>query len=259
MAQIVHIEKTEGYAVVTIANPPMNVISNQVFKELDNAFGELGEDSGVNAVILTGQGENVFAAGADIKEFPHLIGQPALKAKFMETHEILNRIERFEKPVIAMLNGLTFGGGCEVALCSDIRIAEEHAQIGLPEITLGLFPGGGGTQRLPRLVGESKAKELMFTGRAVSAGEAEKIGLVNKVVPKGQGMEAARKMAARIGGFSLPALSRIKKAVGEGMELTVGQGVELEAALFEEVFQTADVREGVQAFIEKRTPQFQNR
>ncbi|HSP22593.1 MAG TPA: enoyl-CoA hydratase [Planococcus sp. (in: firmicutes)] len=259
MAQIVHIEKAEGYAVVTIANPPMNVISSQVFKELDNAFGELGEDASVNAVILTGQGENVFAAGADIKEFPYLIGQPALKAKFMETHEILNRLERFEKPVIALLNGLTFGGGCELALCCDIRIAEDHAQIGLPEITLGLFPGGGGTQRLPRLVGEAKAKELMFTGQAVSAGEAEKIGLVNKVVTKGRGMEAARKMAARIGGFSLPALSRIKKAVGEGMELTVGQGVELEAALFEEVFQTADVREGVQAFIEKRTPQFQNK
>lgn len=259
MAQLVHIEKAQGYAVVTIANPPMNVISSQVFKELDEAFGELGEDAGVNAVILTGQGENVFAAGADIKEFPNLIGQPALKGKFMETHEILNRIERFEKPVIAMLNGLTFGGGCEVALCCDIRIAEDHAQIGLPEITLGLFPGGGGTQRLPRLVGEAKAKELMFTGQAVSAAEAEKIGLVNKVVPKGQGMEAARKMAQRIGGFSLPALSRIKKAVGEGMELTVGQGVELEAGLFEEVFQTADVREGVQAFIDKRTPQFQNK
>lgn len=259
MGQIVHIEKAEGYAVVTIANPPMNVISNQVFKELDNAFGELGEGTGVNAVILTGQGENVFAAGADIKEFPHLIGQPALQAKFMETHEILNRLERFEKPVIALLNGLTFGGGCELALCCDIRIAEDHAQIGLPEITLGLFPGGGGTQRLPRLIGEAKAKELMFTGQAVSAAEAEKIGLVNKVVPKGQGMEAARKMAARIGGFSLPALSRIKKAVGEGMELPIGQAVELEAALFEEVFQTADVREGVQAFIEKRTPQFQNK
>lgn len=259
MRQLVHIEKAERYAIVTIANPPMNVISSQVFKELDGAFAELREDAAVNVVILTGQGENVFAAGADIKEFPGLIGQSELKAQFMETHDILIRMERFEKPVIAMLNGLTFGGGCELALCCDIRIAEDHAQIGLPEITLGLFPGGGGTQRLPRLVGEAKAKELMFTGQAISAAEAEKIGLINKVSPKGSGMEAAKKMAARIGSFSLPALSRIKQAVGEGMEMTIGQGVELEAALFEEVFQTADVREGVQAFVEKRTPQFRNR
>lgn len=259
MAQLVHIEKVERYAVVTIANPPMNVISSQVFKELDRAFAELKEDTEVNAVILTGQGENVFAAGADIKEFPSLIGQSGLKAKFMETHAILTRIERFEKPVIAMLNGLTFDGGCELTLCCDIRIAEDHAQIGLPEITLGLFPGGGGTQRLPRLIGEAKAKELMFTGQAITATEAEKIGLVNKVVPQGSGMAAAKKMAARIGSFSLPALSRIKQAVGEGMEGTVGQGVELEAGLFEEVFQTADVREGVQAFVEKRTPQFRNK
>ncbi len=259
MRQLVHIEKRERFAIITIANPPMNVISSQVFKELDEVFSELKEDAEVNAVILTGQGENVFAAGADIKEFPSLIGQLGLKAKFMETHDILTRIERFDKPVIAMLNGLTFGGGCELALCCDIRIAEDHAQIGLPEITLGLFPGGGGTQRLPRLIGEAKAKELMFTGQAISATEAEKIGLVNKVAPKGSGMEAAKKMAARIGSFSLPALSRIKQAVGEGMEGTVGQGVQLEAALFEEVFQTADVREGVQAFVEKRTPQFRNR
>ncbi len=259
MGQLVHIEKKDRFAVITIANPPMNVISSQVFKELDEVFSKLKEDAEVNVVILTGQGENVFAAGADIKEFPHLIGQSGLKAKFMETHDILTRIERFEKPVIAMLNGLTFGGGCELTLCCDIRIAEDHAQIGLPEITLGLFPGGGGTQRLPRLIGEAKAKELMFTGQAISATEAERIGLVNKVVPKGSGMEAAEKMAARIGSFSLPALSRIKQAVGAGMEGTVGQGVELEAELFEEVFQTADVREGVQAFVEKRTPQFRNK
>lgn len=259
MTQVVHTETQDGYAVVTINNPPMNVISSQVFKELDQAFGELKEDSAVNAVIVTGQGDKVFAAGADIKEFPQLIGQPGLKANFLETHAILNRIDNFEKPVIAMLNGLTFGGGCEVALCCDIRIAEEHAQIGLPEITLGLFPGGGGTQRLPRLVGEAKAKELMFTGEAVTAAEAEKIGLVNRVVASGEGMEAARKMAKRIGRFSLPALSRIKRAVDEGLELTIEQGTELEAGLFEEVFQTEDVQEGVKAFIEKRKPAFQNK
>lgn len=259
MTQVVHTETQDGYAIVTINNPPMNVISSQVFKELDQAFNELKKDESVNAVIVTGEGDKVFAAGADIKEFPQLIGQKDLKANFLETHAILNRIDNFEKPVIAMLNGMTFGGGCEVALCCDIRIAEEHAQIGLPEITLGLFPGGGGTQRLPRLIGEAKAKELMFTGEAVSAAEAERIGLVNRVAATGEGMESARKMAKRIGRFSLPALSRIKRAVDEGLEMSIEQGTEFEAGLFEEVFQTADVQEGVQAFMEKRKPVFQNR
>lgn len=259
MTQVVHTETQDGYAIVTINNPPMNVISSQVFKELDQTFNELKKDESVNAVIVTGQGDKVFAAGADIKEFPQLIGQKNLKANFLETHAILNRIDNFEKPVIAMLNGMTFGGGCEVALCCDIRIAEEHAQVGLPEITLGLFPGGGGTQRLPRLVGEAKAKELMFTGEAVSAAEAERIGLVNKVTATGEGMESARKMAKRIGRFSLPALSRIKRAVDEGMEMNIEKGTELEAGLFEEVFQTEDVQEGVKAFIEKRKPVFQNK
>ncbi|MDN7246728.1 enoyl-CoA hydratase/isomerase family protein [Planococcus shenhongbingii] len=259
MTQLLNIEKIDHYAVITINNPPMNVISNGVFKELDKAFQELGNDEKVNAVIITGQGEKIFAAGADIKEFPQLIGKQGIKKEFLETHAVLNRIDHFEKPVIAMLNGLTLGGGFEVALCCDIRIAEEHAQIGLPEITLGLFPGGGGTQRLPRLVGEAKAKELMFTGEAVSAVEAERIGLVNKVAASGEGLETARKMANRIGRFSLPALSRIKKAVDQGLELPLDQGIDLEAELFEEVFQTEDVQEGVKAFIEKRKPAFQNR
>jgi len=158
-----------------------------------------------------------------------------------------------------VLNGLTFGGGCELALACDIRIAEEHAQIGLPEIKLGLFPGGGGTQRLPRLVGEAKAKELMFTGDPISAQEAEKIRLVNRVVPSGEGLNSAKELAKRISRHSLQALSRIKKSVDEGMNHSLTEGIELEAALFAEVFQTEDIKEGVQAFIEKRKPVFQHR
>ena len=259
MTPVLQVEKTDGYAVITINNPPMNVISNQVFKELDEVFLNLKEDADVNAVILTGQGEKVFAAGADIKEFPLLIGQSGIQETFLETHAILHRIDQFEKPVIAMLNGLTLGGGCELVLCCDIRIAEEHVQIGLPEITLGLFPGGGGTQRLPRLIGEARAKEMMFTGEPVTAEKAEKIGLVNRVTASGEGMETARKMAKRMGRFSLPALSFIKQAVDRGLELPLGEGTDLEAVLFEEVFQTADAKEGVKAFIEKRKPAFQNK
>jgi enoyl-CoA hydratase len=159
MTTALNVEKMDGYAVVTIHNPPMNVISNGVFNELDGVFEELGTDPEVGAVIVTGHGDKVFAAGADIKEFPQLIGQDGLKEKFLKTHGILNRIDAFEKPVIAMLNGLTLGGGCEVALCCDIRIAEEHARIGLPEITLGLFPGGGGTHRLGQQSGGQRRRD----------------------------------------------------------------------------------------------------
>lgn len=259
MTAVLQVEKTEGYAIITIDNPPMNVISNQVFKELDEVFAGLGADEEVNAVILTGQGEKVFAAGADIKEFPLLIGQTGIQETFLETHAILHRIDQFEKPVIAMLNGLTLGGGCELVLCCDIRIAEEHVQIGLPEITLGLFPGGGGTQRLPRLIGEARAKEMMFTGEPVTAEKAERIGLVNRVVPSGEGMEIAKKMAKRFGRSSMPALRFIKQAVDKGLELPLEEGTNLEAAYFEKVFQTEDAKEGVRAFIEKRKPAFQNK
>ncbi|AQQ51970.1 enoyl-CoA hydratase [Planococcus lenghuensis] len=259
MADHVHSEKRNGYAVITLSNPPMNVLSQRVFKELDETFSKLGQDPEVTAVVLTAAGDRAFVAGADIKEFPELIGKSGLKQGLMETHAILNKIDAFEKPVIAALNGLTLGGGTELALCCDIRIADAAVQIGLPEITLGLFPGGGGTQRLPRLVGEAKAKELMFTGIPVDAAEAASIGLVNFVVPTGDVLKAAEKMAARISGFSLPALSRIKQAVDEGLALSLGEGIEREAALFEEVFQTEDIQEGVRAFIEKRKPAFRNK
>jgi enoyl-CoA hydratase len=177
-------------------------------------------------------------------------------ASVMGSHEILNQIDQFNKPTIAVLNGMTFGGGCELALTCDIRIAEEHALVGLPEIKLGLFPGGGGTQRLPRLIGEARAKQLMYTGEPITAEKAERIGLINEVVPTGEGLNYGLKIAAKISKHSLQALSRIKKAVDDGMELSLEEGIEREAHLFTEVFRTEDIREGVQAFIEKRKPVF---
>ncbi|WP_047151727.1 enoyl-CoA hydratase [Aneurinibacillus tyrosinisolvens] len=259
MGNLVTLEKREGIAIVTIDNPPLNVMCKQVVMELGETFSSLADDPETIVVILTGAGQKAFMAGADIKEFPQLIGQRGMKASVMETHDVLNQIDFLLKPTIAVLNGIAFGGGCELALTCDLRIAEEHAQIGLPEIKLGLFPGGGGTQRLPRLIGEAKAKELMFTGDPISAQEAERIGLVNKTVPSGEGMEAAFQLAKRISGYSLEALSRIKRAVDLGVEAPFPAAIELEAELFEEVFQTEDVREGVQAFIEKRKPVFSHR
>lgn len=256
MAELVRYEKANGVATVTIDNPPLNVLSAQVVSELDEVFTALAEDHEVVSVILTGAGNKAFMAGADIKEFPQLITQADKKSSIMNSHRVLNNIDFFPKPTIAVLNGLTFGGGCELAIVCDIRIAEEHAQIGLPEIKLGIFPGGGGTQRLPRLIGEAKAKELMFVGDPITAQEAHRIGLVNHVVPSGEGLTAAGKMAQKIAGYSLQSLSRIKKAVDQGVERGLEAAIELEADLFAEVFSTEDVKEGVQAFIEKRAPKF---
>ncbi|WP_075980528.1 enoyl-CoA hydratase [Bacillus massilinigeriensis] len=261
MTRLVHLEKTEGVAIVTIDNPPMNVLSRQVTQELGEVFTAIAEDDEVIVAILTGAGNRAFMAGADIKEFPQSLGmeKDKLKKNNLKTHEVLNFIADIPKPTIAVLNGLALGGGCELALTCDIRIAEVNVKIGLPEIKLGLFPGGGGTQRLPRLIGASKAKELMFLGEPLSAEDALKIGLVNQVVESGKGMDNALSMAKRMAGYSLQALSRIKEAVNKGFDTSLDEGLEIEAELFAEVFGTEDVREGVQAFIEKRSPSFNHR
>ncbi|WP_181347150.1 enoyl-CoA hydratase [Thalassobacillus sp. CUG 92003] len=259
MGQLVKVAKEAGIAVVTIENPPLNVMNQQVQRELQEVTSDLRQDREVVCILLTGAGEKAFMAGADIKEFPEMMNNPNMKTHVMETHAMLNELDQLPKPTIAVLNGLTFGGGCELALTCDIRIAEDHAQLGLPEVKLGLFPGGGGTQRLARLIGESKAKEMMFTGEPIEAEEARQIGLVNKVVPSGEGLASAKEMAARIAGYSLESLSRIKRAVDNGLQQDLQGGIKQEADLFVEVFQTEDVQEGVQAFVEKRKPEFQHK
>lgn len=261
MTKLVHLEKADGIAIVTIDNPPMNVLCGQVVKELGEIFSEIANDSEVIVSIITGAGNRAFMAGADIKEFPSWIGlnKEELKNITIETHKVFKFIENLPKPTIAMLNGITFGGGCELALTCDIRIAEEHVKIGLPEVKLGLFPGGGGTQRLPRIIGPAKAKELMFLGDPITAEQAFSIGLVNQVAPSGKGMEAALTMAKKMAVYSLQALTRIKKAVNEGVDSSFEVGIDIEADLFAEVFGTEDVKEGVSAFIEKRSPSFKHR
>ncbi|MBM7647700.1 enoyl-CoA hydratase/carnithine racemase [Bacillus ectoiniformans] len=256
---VVTVERENGIAIVTINNPPLNVFSKQVAKELSEIYEELEKDWRITVIILTGAGQKAFMAGADIKEFPQMIGNPDMESHIKRTHRIFHQLSAIPKPVIAVLNGMTFGGGCELALTADIRLAEEHAQIGLPEIKLGLFPGGGGTQRLPRLIGPSKAKELMFLGEPISAEEAKEIQLVNRVVPSGEGLAEAKKLAKKMNSYSLQSLSRIKQAVDEGLNESLEDGIELEAKLFYDIFQTGDIQEGVQAFIEKRKPVFNHK
>lgn len=256
MVELLSVSKKNGVATVVIDNPPMNVLSQQVTKELDIVFQQLKEDPEVISIILTGAGEKAFMAGADIKEFPEM---DVKKEEEIDTHEIFNKIENIPKPTIAVLNGFTLGGGLELALLCDIRIAEDHARIGLPEVNLGLLPGAGGTQRLAKLVGPSKAKEMMFTGAHVDANEAYRLGIVNQVVPKGEGLEAAEKLANKLASQSLQALSRIKQLVNIGNELPLEEGLAMEKRLFNELFQTEDAKEGVRAFIEKRKPVFKHR
>src|SRR5699024_10579913 len=186
-------------------------------------------DNTVIAIILTGAGDKAFMAGADIKEFPD---RDIKQAEGESTHEVFSRITSIPKPTIAMLNGYTFGGGLELALICDIRIAEEHALLGLPEVNLGLLPGAGGTQRLPHLVGAAIAKEMMYTGRQVKVEEALKIGLVNNVVPKGEGMQVAGKLANNIAQKSLQSLSRIKRLINLSDEASLQDGLQEEEKMF---------------------------
>lgn len=258
MNRLVQLEIEKGIAVVTINNPPMNVLSSHVTRELREVISRIYDDPEVIVVIVTGAGEQAFMAGADIKEFPQWLHleKEELRKVTTANHEVFNLLESLPKPTIAAINGFALGGGCELALACDIRIAEEQARLGLPEVKLGLFPGAGGTQRLPRLVGEAKAKELMFIGDPVTAEEALTIGLVNQVVPKGMGLERAKVMAGKMARLSLQALSRIKQAVNDGTELDLPSGLELEINLFLDIFKTDDVKEGVQAFLEKRSAKF---
>ncbi|WP_420485132.1 enoyl-CoA hydratase [Cytobacillus firmus] len=245
-------------AIIIIDNPPLNVLSEEVIELLSIAADEIESDSNIKAVVVTGAGERAFVAGGDIKGFPNWMGKgiELAKEKSLWLQEPLNKLERLPQPTIAAINGFALGGGCELALSCDIRIAEEHIKIGLPEIKLGLFPGAGGTQRLSRLVGKSKAKEMIFTGEPLSAEEALRIGLINRIAPKGKSLEIALNLAKSISAHSLPALAFAKRSIDKGYEQRLENGLITEAEHFGQVFQTEDVKEGVGAFIQKREPKF---
>jgi enoyl-CoA hydratase len=256
--RVVTWSKQGGIATIILDNPPLNVLSVAVIEQLSIVSDEVKNDSSVKVVILTGAGDKAFVAGGDIKGFPEWMGkgQEEAKQKSLWLQEPLNKIEQLPKPTIAAINGVALGGGCELAMCCDMRIAEEQIMIGLPEITLGLLPGAGGTQRLPRLIGKTKAKQMIFTGEPLTAEEAKEIGLVNQVIPKGKSIDAANELAERICKYSLPALKYAKCAIDDGYEQSLEEGLITEAENFGYVFQTQDIKEGVQAFIQKRKPHF---
>ncbi|MBW1773124.1 MAG: enoyl-CoA hydratase/isomerase family protein [Deltaproteobacteria bacterium] len=219
------------------------------------ALVELAGLQEVGVVIVTGGGEKAFIAGADIKMISEKRPEEAGEMSAY-TQRILLKIERFDRVVIAAVNGLALGGGCEVAMACDIRVMDESAIIGLPEVSLGLLPGAGGTQRLARLVGMGKAKELILTGDPINADEAKSIGLAERVAPKGEAVMEARKLAKRVLLRGPVAVRNAKKAINEGIDMPFGDGLKRETALFSALFETQDMQEGVSAFLEKRKPNF---
>ncbi len=244
-----------GVEILVMKNPPVNALSTALLTDLRREVDALGADAKVRAVILTGDGQ-YFSAGADLKEMAtmDLANAPAVVRR---GHELLGRIADLRVPVIAAINGLALGGGLELALACDLRIAGESAKLGAPEVNYGLMPAYGGTQRLPRLVGVSKAKELIYTGAMISAAEALKIGLVNKTVPAGQELRAARDLAHTIAERAPRAVRATKRSISEGIQLPLAEGIEREARLFEtEVLPSQDLAEGILAFAERRPPKF---
>jgi enoyl-CoA hydratase len=251
-------EVRDGICIITIDRPKVNALNAQTIGEIREAFDAARDDEAVKAVILTGGGEKAFVAGADIAE---LATMTPISGKEVSARgqDVFSAIERFPKPVIAAINGFALGGGCELALACHIRIASEKAQIGLPEVTLGIIPGYGGTQRLPRLVGKGKAFEMVCTGDALSAAEAERIGLVNKVVPADQLMAAAEEMAKKIASRSPVAVRAAIEAVNSGTDMSLDDGQLLESTLFGLLCATEDMKEGMAAFLEKRPARFPGR
>ncbi len=247
-------------AAVIIDHPPMNVMSSQVAAELEACLQEIAENEECRALVLTGAGEKAFMAGANIKEFSAFFNIPAATYPLTEkTHNVFLYLENLPIPTVAAINGFTLGGGLELALAFDFRIASEKAMLGLPEIKLALMPGWGGTQRLPRLVGPSRAKEIMFSGDPVSAEEAYRIGLVNKVVPHEEVLSASKDFANLLASRAGGAMKLMKEAVNRGLDLSLDEGLKLERDIFDRVFQTEDVKEGVNAFLEKRKAELKHK
>ncbi|WP_020677771.1 enoyl-CoA hydratase-related protein [Geopsychrobacter electrodiphilus] len=246
----------EGIATLYINRPKaLNALNAATIRELISAFTRIGADAEVKLVILTGSGEKAFVAGADISEMQPLDAITGRQFALLG-HQLAALIEELPKPVIAAVNGFALGGGCELALCCDIRLASDNARFGQPEVNLGVIPGFGGTQRLARLIGKGRASELIMTGDMVDAAEAYRIGLVNKVYPAAELLAAAQKMAQKIASKGPVAVGLAKAALRDGLETDLTRACAREADLFGLCFATADQKEGMQAFLEKRPAQF---
>lgn len=252
---LINVQKEERIAILKVNRPEaLNSLNETVLKQLDTAIEQLENDDTVDVVIITGEGK-AFVAGADIVAMKDLNAEQGRMWGNLG-QKVFRKIETMSKPVIAAVNGFALGGGCELAMACDIRIASEKAKFGQPEVGLGITPGYSGTQRLPRLVGVAKAKELIFTGEMIPADEAERIGLVNKVVKHEDLLTEAKEMANKILKNAQIAVRYSKIAINRGIETDIDTGIEIEANLFGLCFATKDQKEGMSAFVEKRKPEF---
>lgn len=248
----------DGIVLLTIdRQEKLNALNPQVTEEIGQALLDVEQDE-PRVIIVTGAGDRAFVAGADISEMSSM--EPLEAKRFTEIgHAAMALLDKSPIPTIAAVNGFALGGGCELALACDIRIAAENALFGFPEVGLGILPGMGGTQRLPRLVGPAIAKELIFSARRIDAAEAKDIGLVNRVVPEGEALNAARELAAEIAANGPVAIRHAKTAANRSLDVDLISGLEYEADQFSLLFATEDAREGMGAFMEKRKPQFEGR
>jgi enoyl-CoA hydratase len=248
MGEFVRVEIDQAIATIRLDRPPMNALNGQVQDEIGAAAAQVDTDPAVRAVVLYG-GEKVFAAGADIKEMAEVtFAQVAVDSRRLQG--AFTAVARIGKPVVAAVTGYALGGGLELALCADFRVAGEGARLGQPEILLGIIPGAGGTQRLPRLVGSARAKDIVYTGRFVPAAEAHEIGLVDKVVPDAEVYQAARDLVARYATGPAVALRAAKQAIDAGLETDLETGLEIERLHFAALFATEDQQTGMRSFIE---------
>jgi len=252
-------EKANGIGVVTLNRPEaLNALNSTVYTELYDVFEAIENDEEVRAVILRGNGEKAFAAGSDVAEMANM--NTLEVQKFMATiRKASDRVYSLTKPTIAAISGYALGGGNELAMCCDLRICSEKARFGQPEINLGLIPGAGGTQRLPRLIGAAKAKEMIFLGDMIDAATAFNLGLVNKVVPPEKLMEEAMVWATKLAGKSSPVLAMAKLAINTGIDTDINSGLNVETKCDALCFATEDQKEGMKAFLEKRKAVFKNK
>lgn len=260
------VERVEGsgqdraVVVIRINRPKvLNALSTDTLRELGTALGEMEGDPEVGAIVLTGTGDRAFVAGADISQFEDLSSAGEASQFALQGQAVLNKLESLPQPVIAAINGYALGGGCELAMACDIRLAADTARFGQPEINLGIIPGFGGTQRLPRIVGQSRAKLLCMTGEPIDADEALQVGLVDRVVPAADLLDEAQGLAQKLCSQAPAALALIKRAINGGLGGSLSEGLAYEAALFGLVFDTEDRREGVSAFLGKRRPVWKGR
>ena len=250
------VESRDGVGLITLNRPKaLNALSSALIAEVSKALDGFEADEKIGAIVITGS-EKAFAAGADIKEMSSLSYMDAYLGDFITPWD---RVSQCRKPVIAAVAGYALGGGCELAMMCDFILAADTAKFGQPEITLGVMPGAGGSQRLTRFVGKSKAMEMCLTGRMMDADEAERSGLVSRIIPADELVEEAFKTAKKIADFSLPIVMMTKESINRSYETSLSEGLRFERRLFHSMFAIEDQKEGMQAFVDKRKPQFKNK